>query len=145
MALVLVVDDEPQVRQLLGTVIRKHGHEVVDAESADAALAIMAGRDADVVFTDISMPGHDGRWLTMELRKRYPATPVVLATSVSDLEPAITLKFGVLSYLVKPFDLPAVGRALKMAVDWRAANSSSGPHPVDERQLETWLNSLELV
>jgi DNA-binding NtrC family response regulator len=145
MALVLVVDDEPEVRQLLGRVIRTHGHEVVEAESADAALAIMAARAADVVFTDIQMPGHDGRWLTMELRKRYPATPVVLATSVADLEPAVTLKFGVLSYLVKPFDLPAVGRALKMAVDWRAGNPASGQHLVDERQLEAWLNSLELA
>ena len=145
MALVLVVDDEPEVRQLLGQVIRKHGHEVVEAESADAALAVMAARAADVVFTDISMPGHDGRWLTMQLRKRYPATPVVLATSVADLEPAVTLKFGVLSYLVKPFGLAAVARALKTAVEWRAENAASGQHPVDDRQLEAWLNSLELV
>jgi DNA-binding NtrC family response regulator len=145
MALVLVVDDEPEVRQLLGLVIRKNGHDVVEADSAETALASMAGRAADVVFTDIQMPGHDGRWLTMELRKRYPATPVVLATSVTDLEPAITLKFGVLSYLVKPFDLPAVGRALKMAIDWRAANAADGDQPVDERQLETWLNSLQVV
>jgi len=145
MALVLVVDDEPEVRHLLGQVIRKSGHQVVEAESADAALARMAERAADVVFTDIQMPGRDGRWLTMELRKRYPAAPVVLATSVTELEPAVTLKFGVLSYLVKPFDLAAVRSALKMAVDWRDGNAASGQRPVDERQLEAWLNSLEIA
>jgi len=145
MARVLVVDDEAPVRHMLGLVIRKHGHDVVEADSADAALAVMDGRQADVVFTDIQMPGHDGRWLTFELRKRYPATPVVLATSVTDLEPVITLKFGVLSYLTKPFDLEAIGRALEMAVDWHAENLASGHRPVDEVQLEEWLDSLNVL
>lgn len=144
MALVLVVDDEPDVRQLLGRVIRKAGHDVMEAESANAALAAMETRPADVVFSDIQMPGHDGRWLTMELRQRYPRSAVVLATSVTDLEPAMTLQFGVLSYLIKPFELDEVTRALKMAVDWQAGNDSA-PAPVDVRQLEDWLNSLDIV
>jgi len=62
MALVLLVDDEADVRHLLGQVIRREGHEVMEAESSDAALAVMAARAADVVFTDIQMPGRDGRW-----------------------------------------------------------------------------------
>lgn len=145
MGLVLIVDDEADVRASLRRVIEKHGHEVVEAASADEALAAMETRAADVVFTDIQMPGHDGRWLTFELRKRYPATAVVLATSVTDLEAEITLKFGVLSYLVKPFDLPAIGRALKTALDWHAENVAAGHRAVDERQLEEWLNSLEVL
>jgi len=72
MALVLVVDDEARVRELLGDVIRMDGHEVVTATSADAAMKVMAQRPADVVFTDIQMPGHDGRWLTIQIRKTYP-------------------------------------------------------------------------
>lgn len=144
MALVLVVDDEPDVRQLLGRVIRRAGHEVMEAESADAALAAMEVQPADVVFSDIQMPGHDGRWLTKQLRKRYPRSAVVLATSVTDLEPAMTLQFGVLSYLVKPFELDDVGRALKMAVEWQASNAAE-PITVDAGQLEDWLNSLDIV
>src|SRR4051812_32779943 len=118
MASVLVVDDETHVRQVLGWIIGQAGHEVIEAESSDAALKVMAQGAADVVFTDIQMPGKDGRWLTLEVRRLYPATPVVLATSVSDLEPHITLKFGVLSYLVKPFSKGAVLDALSMAVGW---------------------------
>ena len=143
MALVLVVDDEADVRRLLGQAIRKAGHEVVEADSSDAALKVMEQRPAAVVFTDIQMPGHDGRWLTIELRKRYPASAVVLATSVTDLEPRITLKFGVLSYLVKPFDLGAVRKALEMAVSWHQEVVAEGPREVEEDQLEQWLNSLE--
>ena len=144
MARVLVVDDEARVRQLLAQVIARHGHEVAEAESADAALAAMAAHAADVVFTDIQMPGRDGRWLTLELRHRYPGVPVVLATSVTDLEPMMTLQFGVLSYLVKPFDLAAVAGALHMAVDWRAQHAAAATRADDHHQLKAWLNSLDL-
>jgi two-component system OmpR family response regulator len=145
MALVLVVDDEAHVRQLLGQAIRQAGHEVVEADSSEAALKVMEKRPADVVFTDIQMPGRDGRWLTIELRKRYPVSAVVLATSVTDLEPTITLRFGVLSYLVKPFDLNAVREALEMAVAWHKDATVSGPKEVEQHRLEEWLDSLEIV
>jgi len=145
MAFVLVVDDEADVRQLLGQVVSKAGHDVAEADSSDAALRVMEQRAADVVFTDIQMPGRDGRWLTLELRKRYPQTSVVLATSVADLEPSITLRFGVLSYLVKPFDLSAVREALKTAVDWHDQAVASGTRDVEHARLEEWLNSLEML
>ncbi|HEY7285684.1 MAG TPA: response regulator [Vicinamibacterales bacterium] len=145
MALVLVVDDEANVRQLLGRAISRAGHEVLEADSSDAALTVMQTRPADVVFTDIQMPGRDGRWLTLELRKRYPTTAVVLATSVTDLSASITLRFGVLSYLVKPFDLKAVQEALQMAVDWHDRAAASGLRDLEEGQLETWLDSLEIL
>jgi len=144
MALVLVVDDEADVRQLLGRAIRQDGHEVLEAESSDAALAAMAKRAADVVFTDIQMPGRDGRWLALELRKRYPLTAIVLATSVTDLEPSTTLRFGVLSYLVKPFDLDAVREALTTAVAWREQKAAAGSEEPQHDQLEAWLDSLAL-
>jgi len=145
MALVLLVDDEADVRHLLGQVIRREGHEVMEAESSDAALAVMAARAADVVFTDIQMPGRDGRWLTLELRKRYPLTAVVLATSVTDLGASTTLRFGVLSYLVKPFDIGAVREALKTAVAWHEEIAVAGPEELQHDQLEAWLDSLEIL
>jgi len=145
MAKVLIVDDEANVRELLGQAIRKAGHEVVEADSADAALTAMERDAAAVVFTDIQMPGHDGRWLTIEMRKRYPLTAIVLATSVTDLEPTITLRFGVLSYLVKPFDLDTVREALRMAVEWHDEAVKSGTSAVEDDRLAEWLNSLEIL
>ena len=145
MAAVLVVDDETDVRQLLGQVITRAGHRVMEADSSDAALHMMEQDAADVVFTDIHMPGRDGRWLTKEVRKRYPTTAVVLATSVTDLEPTITLRLGVLSYLVKPFDLESVRRALEMAIAWHDKTVADGPEVVAHEQLEQWLDSLEIL
>jgi CheY-like chemotaxis protein len=145
MALVLVVDDEADVRKTLAQVIRHAGHEVMEADSSDAALKAMESKAADVVFTDIQMPGRDGRWLTIELRKRHPLTAVVLATSVTDLSSTITLRFGVLSYLVKPFDLGAVQHALATAVDWHDKIAAVGLHRVETEELAAWLDSLELL
>ena len=145
MATVLIVDDEQHIRELLGHLVRKDGHEVLEADSAEAALRVLEQRQAAVVFTDIQMPGHDGRWLTIELRKRYPQTAIVLATSVTDLEPTITLRFGVLSYLTKPFDLDAVGEALRMALEWHAETAKGGTAAVEEERLEAWLDSLEIL
>ena len=145
MALVLVVDDEKHVRQLLGHTIRGAGHELVEAGTADEALRVMEQRPAAVVFTDIQMPGHDGRWLTVELRKRYPTSAVILATSFKDLEPTITLRFGVLSYLTKPFDMKAVRDALDMAVAWHDEAVAAGPQQVEQDRLESWLDSLEIL
>ena len=145
MALVMVVDDESHVRQLLGQAIRQAGHNVVEADSAAAALQEMERQPAAVVFTDIQMPGKDGVWLTLELRKRYSSTAVVLATSVTDLSPTVTLRFGVISYLIKPFDLTAVRDVLQMAVEWHDDASIKGPQIIEEARLEEWLNSLEVL
>jgi len=145
MALVLIVDDEEPVRRMIGAAVKRAGHDVMQAESAEAAVEVMQKRQADVVFTDISMPGHDGRWLTIQLRKRYPCTAVVLATSVTDLPTTITLRFGVLSYLIKPFDLDAVQHALKLAVAWHDETEAKGATRVEEDQLNQWLDSLQIL
>ena len=145
MALVLVVDDEGHIRRLLAHLIKGAGHDVVEASSSDEALKVMEQKPADVVFTDIQMPGYDGRWLTIELRKRYPATAIVLATSVKDLEPTITLRFGVLSYLIKPFNPESVRKALEMAVIWHNEAATVGTPVVEQIRLEEWIDSLEIL
>jgi response regulator of citrate/malate metabolism len=72
-------------------------------------------------------------------------TAIVLATSVTDLSSTITLRFGVLSYLIKPFDLPAVREALRRAIEWHDNVVTSGPEAVEQERLEKWLDSLEIV
>lgn len=144
MALVLVVDDEARVREVLSRMIQQSGHEVIEADCSDAALEVMASRPADVVFADIQMPGRDGRWLTVEIRKQYPLTPVVLATSVADLEPALTLRYGVLNYLLKPFDGKAVRAALEAAVKWHDEAVTAERPADDPDKITAWLDSLDL-
>jgi DNA-binding NtrC family response regulator len=144
MALILTVDDQSNVRDVLVRWIQRAGHETLEAESADAALAVMDRQPAAVVFSDVQMPGKDGLWLTAELRKRYPTTAVVLATQVSTVAPQITMQAGVLAYLVKPFTQASVMRALETALSWHTNAVAAGPQPEDTAErLQEWLDSLQ--
>ena len=144
MALILIVYDEHSVRQVLARWIRGAGHEIVEAESADAALQVMEKQPAAVVFSDIQMPGRDGLWLTAELRKRYQTTAVILATQVSTVAPRISMQAGVLAYLVKPFSRESVIDALQLALAWHAEAVATGPRPEDTpERVQEWLDSLE--
>lgn len=97
-----------------------------------------------VVFSDIQMPGHDGLWLTAELRKRYRTTAVVLATVVSTVAPGVSMQSGVLAYLVKPLSHDRVIEALTIALAWHTETIASGPRPEDTpERLQDWLDSLE--
>jgi two-component system response regulator GlrR len=144
MASILIVDDESSVRTLLTRWMQGLGHEILEAESADAALQVMEKQPAAVVFTDIQMPERDGLWLTAEVRTRYRTTAVVLATSVSAIAPQVSMQAGVLAYLVKPFDRQSVLRALDTALEWHSKTVATGPHHEDtDDRLREWLASLE--
>ncbi len=145
MSLVLIVDDDADVRRILKRWIGAAGHDLAEADSAAAALEVSARRPADVVFCDVQMPGdHDGLWLTGELRRRYPASSVVLATGVSTVPSRISLQAGVLGYLVKPFERERLLEALETAIRWHEDTKVSGPRSEDTGdRLTAWLESLE--
>jgi len=77
---ILVVDDEPAVRETLAEMLEAMGHRVLLAESGQIALRTLAGNDCDLVFTDLAMPEMDGWETTREIRKRWPEMNVVLVT-----------------------------------------------------------------
>lgn len=143
MARILIVDDEQGVRQVLSRYLSAPDREIAEADSADAALAAMEKAPADVVFCDIQMPGHDGLWLTTELRKRYPAAAVVLATSVSTVAPKFSMQSGVLAYVVKPFSREAILEAFDTAIHWHRETVANGPDAADTTaRLQAWLDAL---
>jgi signal transduction histidine kinase len=99
---VLFVEDDPLVQQVVVPALQTSGFNVVSAATAEEALAIMGERQIDAVFTDIVMPGgRDGLQLAMEIKKRFPAMPVLLATGYTqDLPHAPGLRI-----LLKPYKL----------------------------------------
>ena len=142
MSLILIVDDEPSVREVLGRWIVAAGHEIREAESAEAALAVMAETCADVVMCDIEMPGQGGLWMAEELRARYPAAAMVLATGVDSVPPATSFKPGIVEYLVKPFTKDAVLKAVTAGLAWHAAAAERALAPSAPRaSLAAWLDA----
>ena len=73
---ILVADDEPDVRQALQVLFRKHGHEVILASHGDGALALVFAERPDVVFLDDNMPGKNGLDVCVELRTHPPYQPL---------------------------------------------------------------------
>jgi CheY-like chemotaxis protein len=107
-AKVLVVDDEPDIRQIAGLALtRLGGMEVVEAATADEALAAAEREHPDIILLDCMMPGKDGIAALAALR-RNPATagiPVVFLTARSGFADDATLRrLGARGLLMKPFD-----------------------------------------
>ena len=140
MSVILIVDDEAGVREVLGRWLVAAGHQIREAESAEAALAMMAQAPADVVMCDIEMPGEGGLWMAEQLRANYPAAAMVLATGVDSIPPATSFKSGIVEYLVKPFDRERVLKAVTAGLAWHAAAVERPPAEPRE-SLATWLDA----
>jgi DNA-binding response OmpR family regulator len=100
---VLVVDDEPDIRRLLGELLRRAGHDVVEAENGRAGLRAFHASPPDLVVLDVSMPELDG-WQTLERIRDLSDVPVLMLTARGDeLERVRGLQAGADDYVVKPF------------------------------------------
>jgi DNA-binding NtrC family response regulator len=140
---VLVVDDEESVRRMMRRWLEDAGQACREAADAQQALDVMAQAPAAVAFCDVQMPGKDGIWLTGELRARYKATAVVLATGVSTVPARVSMMAGVMAYLVKPIQRAAVLSALDMAMQWHRDTMLRGADPRDSGdRLADWLDEL---
>jgi two-component system, OmpR family, response regulator MprA len=103
---VLVVDDEPAVRQALDRALRFEGYETEMAGDGLGALSVMAERPADAMVLDVAMPRVDGLEVCRRLRAAGDPTPILLLTArVAVSERVAGLDAGADDYLVKPFAL----------------------------------------
>jgi two-component system phosphate regulon response regulator OmpR len=104
-ATILIVDDEPGVREVLEEYLGAHGYGAITAPSASEARTIAAAQPIDLALIDINMPGEDGLSLARHLRERYARIAVVMLTSASTVVDRIVgLEMGADDYIPKPFD-----------------------------------------
>lgn len=123
MTTVLIVDDEAPIRFAIREILEDRGHDVIEAASGEAALARLD--DADLVLTDLAMPGMDGLALLTAIRERTRGTPVVLLTARGTEKTAVlALKGGAFDYLTKPFDVGELVRTVERAAEVAALRSS---------------------
>src|SRR5580698_11288280 len=113
---VLIVEDEPLVRLCAAQTVEDAGYEVIEAESADEAIAILESRrDIRVIFTDIHMPGSmDGLKLAHAVRHRWPPIKIIV-TSGRELATEQDLPEGG-RFFRKPYDPIAVCETLRELV-----------------------------
>ncbi|HVI03316.1 MAG TPA: sigma-54 dependent transcriptional regulator [Enhygromyxa sp.] len=125
---VLVVDDEPNLRKVLGALLQQAGHEVVtepDGESGLARVKSSPRGTFDVVISDLRMPGMDGMQLLKALVEEDPGLPVIILTAHGTVDTAVeAVKSGAFDFLEKPFDRDQIDKILNKAI---ATRRLSGP------------------
>ena len=124
---VLVVDDEPAVRESLRRALTLEGYEVeLAGDGAEALEAIRAGREPDAVLLDVLMPRLDGLEVCRRLRREGSRLPVLMLTARAEVEDRVAgLDAGADDYVVKPFALEELFARL------RALLRRAGDGPVD--------------
>jgi DNA-binding NtrC family response regulator len=116
MSYVLIVDDEASIRAFLTRWLEAWGYAVKTAGGADDAVDIMAAEPAHIILCDVMMPGRDGLSLLTEVRERWPATAVIMATALQDFQTVTaTRKVGAVDYITKPFGREPLRQALQRA------------------------------
>jgi two-component system nitrogen regulation response regulator NtrX len=118
-AQVLLVDDEANIRRMLGALLRSEGFGVTEAPNGNAALLLLDEIDPDVVLLDLLMPpGPDGLETLGQMRERGGAAPVIMMSGKAQLTDAVrAVKLGAFQFLEKPLSPEAVLVTVRAALD----------------------------
>jgi signal transduction histidine kinase/DNA-binding response OmpR family regulator len=116
-ATIVLVDDQPDVLETMGMLLRRDGHDVRAFHDPRAAVEALQATRPDVVITDLGMPGLSGWDVARLAHKRWPDLPVILLTGWGgSIGPAQLRERGILAALAKPAEVPALRRALAQAL-----------------------------
>jgi DNA-binding NtrC family response regulator len=115
--LILIVDDEPQIREILQRGLSRNGYSILLAENGDEAVRIHEREVIDLVITDVQLPDLDGLQLLDTIKTKTAHIPVMIMTGYGSIENAVeAMRRGAFDYLLKPFSLEALQERIDMAL-----------------------------
>jgi two-component system KDP operon response regulator KdpE len=130
--LVLLIEDEPQMRRFLRTALDANDYRLVEAETAKEGLAQAAARNPDVILLDLGLPDRDGLQVARELRG-WSTTPIIVLSARGREEDKVrALDLGADDYLTKPFGVEELLARIRVALRHAALPPGAGPGPVFE-------------
>lgn len=113
--LILIVEDEPDIRQFISRVLELEGHRVLRAEDGEEGLKIARANPITMLLLDLRMPGQDG-WMVLKQMKSSPKLrdiPVIMLTaSVGEDQQEKAFSMGAADYLVKPLSAASLKKAV---------------------------------
>ena len=123
---ILIVDDEPVVRDSLASWFADEGYEVGTAESAKEALRRLQEGRWDLGLLDIKMPGVDGLELQRKINEIDPSMTIIIITAYASVQTAVeALKDGAYDYIVKPFDPDQLAHVIRNALERKSLKAES--------------------
>jgi two-component system response regulator MtrA len=130
--LLLVVEDDPSLREIIGLGLEGEGYRVVAAEDGPSALTAFAEHQPDLVLLDIMLPGLDGFAVCKELRKTSLVPIIMLTARSSTVDVVVGLEAGADDYVTKPFEFPELSARVR-SVMRRASTqaAAAAPAPVE--------------
>ena len=121
----LVVDDEPDIRELLGITLERMNVEVITAGGVAAATRELRANTFDLCFTDMRLPDGDGLGLVEWIQTHKPQTPVAVITAHGNVETAVrALKLGAFDFIAKPLDLSSLRKLIAATLKLNDSDST---------------------
>ena len=110
---ILLVDDDPNIRQLVNLYLEKEGFEVVMADRGDEALKLFRESPPSLILLDVMLPGMDGWQVCREVRKTSNIPIIMLTAKDETFDKVLGLELGADDYVVKPFDMKELVARIK--------------------------------
>ena len=124
-ALVLVVEDEPQMRKFIRASLSSHGYRVVEAERISEAVMLMTSHNPELVLLDLGLPDAGGIDLTKQLREWSRIPIIVISARGREDDKVLALDAGADDYLTKPFGVNELLARMRVALRHAHASSST--------------------
>src|SRR5580704_6643133 len=147
---ILIVEDEPEVRDYLSFALKRHGYTIELADDGDEAMDVLRrpGSDVSLMLLDILMPRKDGLDTLCEVRQMNPLLPVVmLSGSCSTPHVIQAMKSGANDFLQKPISFEDLGKAIEKALQFRSDAPYRGvlvqPLRSEETFVSNWNQKIE--
>ncbi|MBN2241160.1 MAG: sigma-54-dependent Fis family transcriptional regulator [Acidobacteria bacterium] len=132
---ILVVDDEPNITEILEIALREDGMDVMKSGSGRDALDMLREKDVDVVISDIKMPDISGVELLSIAKEFSPGTVFIMITAYASTESAIeALQHGAFDYITKPFGMDALRAVVARALEQNAKRKPKPSIPAEETE-----------
>lgn len=125
MATVLVVDDEPIVREVVVRYLAREGHRTLEAADGNAARGLIADADPDLVVLDVMLPGTDGLELCRWIRGRSELPVIMLTARGEEADRIVGLELGADDYVTKPFSPRELAARVRSVLRRSTSNSAT--------------------
>ena len=113
---IMVVDDDPNIRELVRLYLEKEGFEIITAERGDEAVKLFRASPPNLMLLDVMLPGMDGWQVCREVRKISNIPIIMLTAKDETFDKVLGLELGADDYIVKPFDMKELVARIKAVI-----------------------------